>query len=752
MRAFLIVWFGQVISMLGSAMTTFALTIWAYELTGSATALALVSFFSFGPAILFSPIAGALVDRWNRKLVMMLSDLGAGVSTIAILILYSTGNLQIWHLYIAGAISGIFATFQWPAYSAAISTMLPKDQYARASGLLGLADSASNVFAPIFATALLVIIGISGVMIIDIVTFLFAVGTLLIIFIPQPEISSEGTQAKGNLFKESLYGFRYILQRPSLLALQLTFFFINLTGAFAYALVAPMLLARTGNNEAVLATVQSVGAIGGIVGGLLLSVWGGPKRRIHGILLGMIGASLLGHFLMGVGQVVVIWAIASFSRALFLPILNGSNQAIWQAKVAPDVQGRVFSARRMIAQVTGPVSILLAGPLADRVFEPAMRSGGSLAPIFGGLVGTGAGAGMALMFVIAGVASLAVGLVGYALPIIRNAEDLLPDHTVLAPSPPIPAAESLMPSEPQELQALIPQSPQPSLAHELPLVDAWLPDDETAASPATLAAQAVALSQKQAADRLVYQTTATIADTWLPDDETAASPATLAAQSVTLSQEKYAEALLPRLADGGLISQQIVRELRATKQNIASVLLDHLHSDDPLIRAGCASILGAYHSEPVIDALVELLQDQDVRARLNAARSLGEIGDKAAVPALLRAIDDRSDLVGRAAVLSLGEIKDERVLDVLLQRLPIEENALMKQGIISTLGQLGCSEAAQPLLNVFLQPRESEKMRDSAAMALTLLGKPGKQALQTALVDGDDFAQHFAKTYLRLQV
>jgi DHA3 family macrolide efflux protein-like MFS transporter len=365
--------------------------------------------------------------------------MGAGVATIAVFILYSTGHLQIWHLYVAGAVSGIFNTFQWPAYSAAISTMLPKNQYARASGLLGLADSTSSVFAPLFATALLALIGITGVMTIDIITFLFAFGALLVIHVPQPPISLSGQEGKGNLLKESLYGFRYILKRPSLLALQLTFFCINLTGGFALALVAPMLLARTGNNNAVLATVQSVGAIGGIAGGLLISTWGGPKRKIHGVLLGMIGASLLGHVLMGVGQVAVIWAFASFARALFLPILNGSSQAIWQAKVAPDVQGRVFSARRMIAQITGPLSILVAGPLADRVFDPAMRSGGALAPIFGKLVGTGAGAGMGLMFLIAGVLSLIVGLLGYALPVIRNAEDLLPDHEAMVAVSPAPA-------------------------------------------------------------------------------------------------------------------------------------------------------------------------------------------------------------------------------------------------------------------------------------------------------------------------
>ena len=428
MRAFMIVWFGQLVSLLGSAMTQFALTIWAYEVTGSATALALVAFFGFGPGIIFSPIAGALVDRWNRKLVMMLSDLGAGVTTIAIFLLYSTGNLQIWHLYIAGIISGIFNTFQWPAYSAAISTMLPKEQYARANGLLGLAESVSGVFAPIFATALLAIIGISGVMAIDIITFTFAVGALLIVHVPQPEKSEAGTEGKGSLLQEAIYGFRYIRRRPSLLGLQLTFFFSNLTAAFGITLTTPMLLARTNSDEVTLATVQSFGALGAVLGGILMSTWGGPKRRVHGVLMGMVLTSFFGMTLMGIGRSIVLWAAAFAVASLTVPILNGSNQAIWQLKVAPDVQGRVFAARRMIAQVAGPVSMLLAGPLADQIFEPAMREGGSLAPIFGGLVGTGPGAGMGLICVIFGTLGVLVGLVGYAFRVVRDAEDLLPDH------------------------------------------------------------------------------------------------------------------------------------------------------------------------------------------------------------------------------------------------------------------------------------------------------------------------------------
>jgi MFS family permease len=435
MPAFTIVWIGQVISLLGTGMTRFALTIWAWEVTGSATALALVGFFSFGPIVLLSPVAGALVDRWNRKLVMMFSDLAAGLSTIAILLLFATNHLQIWHLYVAGAFAGAFESFQFPAYSAAVTMMLPKEQYARASGMLSLAGSASGIFAPMLAGVLLGVIGIAGIMTIDVITFLAAIGALLVVRIPQPPITELGRTGQGNLLQESAYGFRYIFERPSLLGLQLVFFTINLIATFGFTLLAPMILARTDNNEIVLGSVQSAGAIGGVAGGLLLSVWGGPRRKVHGVLLGMVLASLSGELLMGLGRGLYLWAAAAFFGSFFIPILNGSNQAIWQAKVAPDVQGRVFAVRRLIAQITAPVAMLLAGPLADHLFEPAMRSGGSLAPVFGGLVGTGVGAGMSLMFVIAGVLGAVAGLGGYAFSAVRDAEDILPDHDPLLTQP-----------------------------------------------------------------------------------------------------------------------------------------------------------------------------------------------------------------------------------------------------------------------------------------------------------------------------
>ncbi len=227
MPGFVIVWIGQLISLLGTNMSAFALTIWAYELTGSATALALVGFFFVTPMLVISPLAGAIVDRSNRKLMMMISDLASGLATIAILILYTSGRLEIWHLYISGAIQGVFQAFQWPAYSAAITTMLPKEQYGRANGLLSLAESGSNIFSPLLAGALMGLIGLGGILSLDIFSFIFAIGALLVVRIPQPRITEEGRKGQGSLLKESAYGFRYILERPSLLGLQIVFLLGN---------------------------------------------------------------------------------------------------------------------------------------------------------------------------------------------------------------------------------------------------------------------------------------------------------------------------------------------------------------------------------------------------------------------------------------------------------------------------------------------------------------------------------------------
>jgi MFS family permease len=433
MVAFIVVWIGQIISILASSMTQFALSIWAFEKTGSATALGLVQVFFITPFLLISPIAGVMVDRYNRKVMMMLSDLGTGIGTIFIFAMSAAGQLEVWHLYVASLIGGLFSAFQWPAYSASITLMVPKAQLGRANGLMSLMEAGPSVIAPLLAGALIGIIGLNGILTIDIVTFIVAIGALLLVFVPQPPRTEEGRQGEGGIVKEAAYGFRYIFDRPSLLGLQLVFFFCNLFSGIFFTLVAPMILSRTANDSLAFGTVQTVGAIGGVLGGILMSVWGGFKRRVWGVLGGWAWTAVFGQILFGLGQSVPVWAVASFLGFAVSALINGSNQAIWQAKVAPDVQGRVFSARRLIAWFTNPITPLIAGPLADVVMEPAMRNPNSaMAQTFGGLVGVGPGAGMSLIIIASGIGILIVIGIASLSRVIRDAESILPDHVAAA--------------------------------------------------------------------------------------------------------------------------------------------------------------------------------------------------------------------------------------------------------------------------------------------------------------------------------
>jgi len=430
-RAFIVIWLGQIISILASGMTGFALSIWMYQKTESATAMGLVQDFYITPFLLFSPIAGVWVDRYSRKLMMMVSDLAGGLGTVFLLVMFASGRLEFWHLYLTAALGGIGNTFQWPAYSAAIGAMIPKEQLGRVNGLMSLMEAGPGVIAPLLAGALLPVLRIEGILFFDVATFLLAVGALTLVHIPAPRQTQEGAAAKGNLWHEAAYGFRYIFARPSLLGLQMIFFFGNLFTGIGFTVFAPMILARTAQNSVIFGTVQTMFAVGEILGGLLMTAWGGFKRRVHGVLLGWMTFGL-GMLALGVGQGLLVWMIAAVFTQLFSPLVNGSNQAIWQAKVAPDVQGRVFSARRLIAWFTNPITPLIGGTLADFVLEPAMRGGGLLPAAFGTVVGTGPGAGMGLLIFICGIFSILVGIGGYFVPVIRNAEDLLPDHETLA--------------------------------------------------------------------------------------------------------------------------------------------------------------------------------------------------------------------------------------------------------------------------------------------------------------------------------
>lgn len=431
MLGFTLVWLGQIISVLATNMSLFALTIWVFQETGSATALGLMQVFFITPLLIITPFAGVLVDRHNRKLMMMVSDLTAGVATISILVLQAFGVLEVWHLYVAAVFQGLGNAFQWPAYSAAISTMIPKEQYGRANGMMSLIDMGPGVLAPMLAGALLPVIGLTGVLTLDVTTFVLAILVLLFVHIPQPPRTAEGALAQGNILNEAVFGFRYIFARPSLLGLQLVFFFGNLCAGIAYTVLAPMILLRTGNDSVSLGLVQSAGAIGGVVGGIAMSAWGGFKRRVHGVLAGWIVSSFF-FALVGLGTSVPFWVGALALSSVLIPLINGSNQAIWQTKVAPDVQGRVFSARTLIAWLTNPISPLIAGTLADYVLEPAMRAPSGLSAVFGGLIPPGPGAGMGLLIFFSCLGGMLAGLTGYFVHPIRYAEDILPDHDMKA--------------------------------------------------------------------------------------------------------------------------------------------------------------------------------------------------------------------------------------------------------------------------------------------------------------------------------
>jgi MFS transporter, DHA3 family, macrolide efflux protein len=424
MATFTTIWFGQLVSLLGSGLTGFGLGVWLYERTGSVTLFALNTLCYVLPQTLFSPFAGALVDRWDRRRAMILSDAGAGLSTLFLAVLLYTGRLEIWHVYVATAVNALFATFQWPAYSAATTLLVPRRHLGRASGMTQAAEAISQLVTPALAGLLLVVIGLKGIMLIDFATFAFAALTLLVVRIPRPETSAEGAESKGSLLREAAFGWKYIRARPGLLGLLLFFATINFLGGMTNPLLIPMVLQLT--TPDVLGYLASIVGVGMLLGTLLMGVWGGPRRRVLGVLgFELIAGALT--VLLGLRPSLPLITAAAFGMMFCMPIVNGSSQALWQSKVAPDLQGRVFAVRRMIAMAASPLAYIIVGPLADGVFEPLMAADGYLAGSLGQIMGTGPGRGSALLISLMGVVSVAAAVVAYLNPRIRRVEDELPD-------------------------------------------------------------------------------------------------------------------------------------------------------------------------------------------------------------------------------------------------------------------------------------------------------------------------------------
>jgi MFS transporter, DHA3 family, macrolide efflux protein len=425
MRTFIIVWLGQLVSTFGSTMTWFGLKIWAWDLTEQATALTLVNFFSLLPSIVITPFAGVIVDRWNRKWLMMIGDAIAVLATLMILLLYLTQQLQVWHLYWISMFTGAFEEIQAIAYTASTGLLVPKSQYVRASSLNAMLHYGSIILAPALAGFLFYIIGLQGILLIDGITFMIAIATVLSVTIPQPNMTTTHQSTQG-IMRQITFGWHYLWQRPGLRAIVMLTLLFTFAHDLGGTLFSPMILARSGSDARVLGSISAIAGIGGVTGAILLAVWGGPKRRIHGFLIGMIGAGL-SKMVFGLGQVLLVWLPAQFCSSVNFPLKRSAEEAILLSKIAPDIQGRVFATRSMLIQMLSAIATLIAGPLADSIFEPAMMPDGQLAPILGSIVGTGAGAGMAVIYVLTALGLLLIGMGGYAIPSFRHIEVSVPD-------------------------------------------------------------------------------------------------------------------------------------------------------------------------------------------------------------------------------------------------------------------------------------------------------------------------------------
>jgi DHA3 family macrolide efflux protein-like MFS transporter len=424
MRTYTIIWFGQLISTLGSNLSGFALGVWIYEETGSTTLFALSMFVWFLPTVVFAPFAGVLADRYDRRILMIGADSLACLATLFIAILVFSENLAVWHIYVADVFFSMANTLQWPAYAAATSQLVPPKHLGRAGGMAQIGDAIASLAAPASAGAMYVAFGLQPILLIDILTFLFALITLSMVRFPQPEKSKYLSEKKSSFWREAAFGWHYIRQRPGLLHLLIVFALMNFAISITIPLLTPMILEMSSPD--ILGYLNSIASAGFLVGTLMMSLWGGFRRRIYGSYLGetIIGLATL---LTGLFSTIPWITAAQFLGMLAMPIANGSSQAIWQTKVAQDVQGRVFSMRRMIAFSIIPLAYLATGPASERIFTPILASSSPLAAALEKGLGFDPSRGSGLMFFVFGTLYLLLAQLILFDPHIREVERRLPD-------------------------------------------------------------------------------------------------------------------------------------------------------------------------------------------------------------------------------------------------------------------------------------------------------------------------------------
>ena len=424
MAAFLTICGGQMVSLFGTGLTAFALGVWTFQTTGSVSQYATILLFNVLPPVLLSPVAGALVDRLDRRRVIVASDCAAGLATLTLAALFFTGRLAIWHIYVALSVGSSAQAFRWPALSASTTLLVPGRQLGRASGLMQMGTATAQILAPLAAGALLAPIGVAGILALDFTTFLVAIVTVLAVRIPRP--AADAAAGREKPLTQLAYGWTYLRRHPGLLALLALFAGNNFTMGLLTVLITPLVLSFA--SPRVLGTVLSVAGSGLLAGGLVMAIWGGPRRRLAGIGGAFLVQSLvlvLGGWRISAPQL----AASAFVFLFGFSVISTCSQALWQSKVAPEVQGRVFALRQMIALSALPLSRLVAGPLADKVFEPLLAPGGRLAGTLGRFLGVGLGRGIGLLIVVLGLFNLLVLVIAWSYPRLRLLEEEMPDLT-----------------------------------------------------------------------------------------------------------------------------------------------------------------------------------------------------------------------------------------------------------------------------------------------------------------------------------
>lgn len=441
MIKYLIIWIGQVASTVGSSLTSFALSLWIYDETGSVSLFALNLLAYNIPSLITKPFAGVLADRWHRKWLILGGDTGSALMTLIVFALASSNTLTIWHIYLLTAGNAVFISLQWPAYMSTIPLIVPQGQLGRASGMTQAGDAAGQLLGPLIAGSLYVMhgIGVRGILLIDFSTFILAVVTMLIVPIPR----HKGTQAirvntlqpaRGmysmmrhefkNVFSEMKMAWEYVRVRTGLFYLLLYFTTINFLEEFMYPLAQPLLFEIAEPDEAGQAIF--IMALGMVLGIGVMTIWGGPKRRMNGILIPGVVAGI-GLSLLGLRPSLELMIVGGFLYFITLPIIEGSDQVIWQTKVAEEMQGRVFALTGMIATILNPLALIVAGPLSDYVFEPLLQPDGMLADSVGRIAGVGDGRGIGFFIVLLGVMASGISMLMYFNPTLRLLEDTLPD-------------------------------------------------------------------------------------------------------------------------------------------------------------------------------------------------------------------------------------------------------------------------------------------------------------------------------------